>query len=146
MIMAKNDFFNEISLWAKEANEEVAIETAQVARTIFTMIIDRSPYLTGRFIANWHVGPTDVNYSTMSTMNWDTKIAEINATITSDYFLKYDQAYLVNNVLYSDKVEHGWPGGRMGYAPVQGTMEKLTRVGNGFAPVGQTIGAIMGGV
>lgn len=141
--MARYNFALGISDWAKEANEEVAIETAQVARTIFTMIVDRSPMLTGRFIANWHVGPTDVNYSTMSTMSWDAKIAEINATIPADYFLKHDQVYLVNNLDYTQNVEYtGWAK-TIAYAPVAKT---LTKIGNGFAPVGQTIGAIIGGV
>jgi len=89
--MAKDNFFADISVWAIEAQQEVAAEVAATARIIFTMVVDRSPYSSGKFIANWHVGPTDVNYSTMSTMNWDAKIAEINATITADYFLTHDQ-------------------------------------------------------
>lgn len=141
--MPKNSFFTEIHEWTTRVEKEIAEDTSMVARQVFTMVIDRSPYLTGRFIANWHVGPTDVNYSTMSTMNWDAKIAEINATITADYFLKYDQVYLVNNLSYTTNVEYtGWAK-TIAYAPVAKT---LSKIGNGFAPVGQTIGAIMGGV
>lgn len=141
--MAKDSFFNDISLWAREANEEVAIETARVARTIFTMIAQRSPVASGRFMANWLIGPTDMNYSTMSVMERPAKIAEINATITADYFTKHDQVWMVNNVTYAQNVEYtGWAKTSK-YAPVANT---LAEVGNGFAPVGQTIGAIMGGV
>ena len=141
--MAKESFFDDIVKWTEEANEEVATETAATARTIFTMIVDRSPYLTGRFIANWHVGPTDVGYSTMATMDWDAKIAEIKSVVTNDYFLKHDSVYLVNNLTYTQNVEYtGWVN-TVAYAPVQKT---ITKIGNGFAPVGQTLGAIMGGV
>jgi len=141
-----SDFFSDIKLWTEEATTEVAAEVAATTRTIFTMVIDRSPKLTGRFLNNWHVGPTDVNYSVMGVSDWDAKIAEINATITADYFLTHKQAYLVNNVFYADKVEYGWPGGRMGYAPVGDTIMKLAKIGDGSAPVGQTLGAIMGGI
>jgi len=141
--MARYNFALGISDWCNETKQEVAVETAQVARTIFTMVVDRSPYSSGKFIANWHVGPTDVNYSTMSTMNWDAKIAEINATITADYFLKYDRVYLVNNLSYTSNVEYtGWAK-TIAYAPVAKT---LTKIGNGFAPVGQTLGMIAGGI
>ena len=138
-----NNFFSEISEWSTDTKQEVAQEVSATARLIFTMVVDRSPYSSGKFIANWHVGPTDVNYSTMSTMDWDAKIAEIKSVITNDYFLKHDQVYLVNNLDYTTNVEYtGWAK-TIAYAPVQKT---LTKIGNGFAPVGQTIGAIMGGV
>lgn len=141
--MSKNSFFSDISLWAKEANEEVAKETAQVARTIFTMVVNRSPILTGKFVKNWIVSPVDVPYSVVGTSDWDTKIAEINSLITNDYFLKHDRVFLVNNLVYTQNVEYtGWAK-TIAYAPVQKT---LTKIGNGFAPVGQTLGAIMGGV
>lgn len=147
--MDKDKFFSEISQWAKDSSTSVVEEMARTTRVIFTMVIDRSPRDTGRFINNWIVSPTDVSYSVIGTSDWDKKIAEMKSIITDDYFTKYNQAYIVNNLFYSDMVEHGWPGGRMGYAPVTETIEKLNRlakVGNGFAPVGQTLGAIMGGV
>ena len=141
--MAKNDFFSDIKLWTEDATTEVAAETAQVARTVFAMVVNRSPILTGKFVNNWIVSPTDVNYSVLGTSDWDAKIAEINATITADYFLKHDSVYLVNNLDYTQNVEYtGWSK-TIAYAPVAKT---LTKIGNGFAPVGQTIGAIIGGV
>ena len=144
--MAKAAFFSEIREWTETTNTDIAKETVQVARTVFTMITDRSPILTGRFVANWHVGPTDVNYSTLGTMSWDQKISEIKAVLSDDYFLKYDKAYFVNNVEYAKRIEEdGWGdvGGRMAYSPVANALKKI---GNGFAPVGQTIGAISGGI
>lgn len=144
--MARYNFFGGISDWANETQDEVAVESARIATTIFTMIVDRSPVLTGRFVANWLIGPTDANYSVNSTMSWDQKIADIKSTITKDYFKTHDRVYMVNNVNYAKRIEEdGWGdmGGRSAYAPVAGALKKI---GNGFAPVGQTMGAIAGGI
>jgi len=141
--MARYNFALGISDWCNETKQEVAASAAQVARTVFTMIVDRSPYLTGRFIGSWIVGPTDANYSSTVKMTWDEKIAEIRNTIPDDYFLKHDKVYLVNNLSYTSNVEYtGWAK-TIAYAPVAKT---LTKIGNGFAPVGQTLGMIAGGI
>lgn len=144
--MAKNNFFSDIKDWANTVEKEIAQDTAILTRTVFTMIIDRSPVASGRFMANWHIGPTDVNYSVNTTADWDAKIAELHRVIPLDYFLSHNTAYMVNNVFYAKRVEEdGWGdvGGRMAYAPVAKTFMKI---GNGFAPVGQTLGAIAGGI
>lgn len=141
--MARYNFFGGITDWANETQDEVAVESANIAIQVYTMIVDRSPMLTGRFIANWLVGPTDANYSVNSTMSWDAKIADIKSTITKDYFKTHDRVYMVNNLNYVDNVEYtGWAN-TLAYSPVSKTLKKI---GNGFAPVGQTMGAIAGGI
>lgn len=122
-------FFDAIKQFAEETPREIAEETAKVTRGIFNTIVDYSPYLTGRFIANWQIGPTDVNFSTMGTDTWLSKQAEINKTITPDYFLTHSAAYMVNNVDYAHNVEYdGW------------------RITVAYAPVGKTLGKYSGGV
>lgn len=122
-------FFNAIKRFAEETPKEVAEETAKVTRGVFNTIIDYSPMDTGRFLGNWQFGPTDVNYSTLEKSTWLAKQAEVNALFTAEYFLKYDKAYMINNVFYAKRVEElGW--------------QKTAA----YAPVGKTLGKFSGGI
>ena len=129
MVTKTSYFFDAITRFADETPAEIAEETAKTTRGIFNTIIDYSPMDTGRFLGNWQIGPTDVNYSTLVNSSYLAKQAEVNSTITAQYFLKYDKAYMVNNVAYAKKVEEdGW------------------QVTAAYAPVGRTLGHFSGGI
>ena len=122
-------FFNAIKRFAEETPVEIAAETAKMTRGIFNTVIDYSPILSGRFVGNWQFGPTDVGFSTLDKSTWLAKQAEVNALFTTEYFLKYDKAYMINNVDYAKNVEElGW----------QKTVA--------YAPVGKTLGKFSGGI
>lgn len=128
MVTKTSYFFDAITRFTEEAETEIAEETAKTARGIFNTIIDYSPMDSGRFLGNWQFGPIDINYSTVEKSNYLAKQAEVNNLFTASYFLKYDKAYMVNNVLYAKKVEEdGW------------------QITAKYAPVARTLGHFSGG-
>lgn len=114
-----------IAEWASNVQIEIAEESAETVRAIFRSVIKESPYKTGRFLANWHIGNSNVDYSATSTSNHSKKLAEINFEITDDYFLRNTSAFIVNNVSYAKEVEEdGWR--KTGpYAPIAKTLAKF---------------------
>lgn len=127
--MPKGNFFSDIIDWTKEAEIEIATETANVTKTIFKSIVLESPVRTGRFMFNWQIGPDSPNNSILGTTGKEGKYADIDSTITANYFLTHDRAYMINNTAYAWRVEYeGWRdvGGRGEYAPVGKTIGKFS--------------------
>ena len=92
--MPKGNFFSDIMDWTKEAELAIAEETAKVAKAVFKSIVLESPVRTGRFMFNWQIGPTSPNYSVMGTIGKEGKYAEIDATITANYFLTHNATHI----------------------------------------------------
>ena len=127
--MAKNSFFDAIKDFTEDVPKEIAKESATITKLIFESILEESPYDSGRFIGNWHIGPTDISYSTLDKTTALIKQTEVLSVITPEYFMKYDKAYMVNNVDYAKRIEEdGWAdmGGRGKYAPVGKTLGKFS--------------------
>lgn len=121
--MAKGSFASEIEQWAIEAEDQVVKEAAVYARKVFHDVVDFSPFLTGRFVANWNVSPTIDRTTSDAITTKAAKKAQINARISDDYFSSHEIVTLTNSLNYAPLVEYapGWVavGGKTReYAPV----------------------------
>lgn len=108
-------FGEDIAAWAAEAQNELGFACAEKTRQLFKAVVMNSPefptarYSTGKFIANWNVGPNANLSVTEATSNKIAKIADIESTIYDDFFFTHPEAFILNNVDYTDKVEYmGW--------------------------------------
>lgn len=101
-----------------DVKEEVEKDCALWTRTLFKWVIQLSPMDTGRFLANWQIGPQNSSFSMLGVSNYANKLTDVNVSISDDYFSRNQQAYIVNNVEYNWNVEYeGWKR-TAPYAPV----------------------------
>jgi len=105
----KDDFANGIEDWSRDTARWVSKESGKMVRQLFHQVLINSPIESGRFVSNWHVGPTTPSYSVMTIQDYVLKVNEVLTTINDNYFLTTNKAYLVNNVDYAGNVEvFGW--------------------------------------
>ena len=132
--MAKNRMkLWEIDEWCKEVEQEIFTRVRLFTIDVLSTCIKFSPemppgslgvvapYSKGHFIANWNVSYSKVHTTTSLSMTAVQKIADIESTISKDYFKTYSSVHMTNSLSYADNVENvGWTR-TQAYAPVAKT-------------------------
>ena len=106
----------ELEQWGKETHAWVHREAAEKTRFVFKEVIYQSPstgltkYSTGHFIRNWLLSADAPSWIELGgTASVERKLAEIDAYIPDNYFVKKPTAFFTNSTEYLAQVEYeGW--------------------------------------
>ncbi len=115
--MASN-FALDISRWAEKAKGRMDIVVRKVCLDLFSRVIFRTPVDEGRARGNWQCTIGNIPDGVLEVDDKNGTVTMSRASAAVAKVRAGDVVYLVNNVPYINRLEHGWskqaPSGMVG--------------------------------
>lgn len=106
--MVAETFSLQVERWSNNAKAKADLIVRKLALDMFTRVVLRSPVDTGRFRGNWQVRIGSVPTGVLDKVDKSGNIAISNINSEALSFKAGQVIYLVNNLPYARRLEHGW--------------------------------------